>query len=68
MGPCNGAPTLRISPKAFAMVNETSIAVVRTIPCLPDNRLDQTDQDLLIFTVSDEALEKADGGVALVGH
>jgi hypothetical protein len=27
-----------------------------------DNAIDQTDQELLIFSVSDEALEKAAGG------
>jgi hypothetical protein len=31
-------------------------------PHATDNALDQTDQELLIFTVSDEALEKAAGG------
>jgi hypothetical protein len=31
-------------------------------PHATDNALDQTDQERLIFTVSDEALEKAAGG------
>jgi len=31
-----------------------------------DNVLDQTDQELLTFTVSDEALEKAAGGTSWV--
>ena len=33
-------------------------------PHATDNALDQTDQELLIFTVSDEALEKAAGGTS----
>jgi hypothetical protein len=33
-------------------------------PHATDNAVDQTDQELLIFTVSDEELERAAGGTA----
>jgi hypothetical protein len=36
-------------------------------PHATDNALDQTDQDLLIFTASDEELEKAAGGATWAG-
>ncbi len=36
-------------------------------PHATDNALDQTDQELLIFTASDEELEKAAGGATWAG-
>ena len=36
-------------------------------PHATDNALDQTDQQLLIFTASDEELEKAAGGATWAG-
>jgi hypothetical protein len=57
-------PTTLLLVSPLASRELTGAVSMGDRPHATDNALDQTDQELLIFTVSGEALEKAAGGTS----